>query len=86
MYALLVRVLFVIVASDCATSGQAFPWPMPKEFWRVCSLLGIACVAGVLTGCSRRGQIESPDGRVALAVAVGFLVSGVINVCFSLTR
>jgi hypothetical protein len=86
MYVALIQVLFVIVASDCATSGQAFPWPMPKEFGRVCSLLGIGCVAGVLTGCRRRGQIESPDGRVALAVAAGFLVCGVINVFFCLTR
>ena len=76
----------MVVVFDCATAGRAFPWPEPRDFWRVCSLLGMGYAAGVSTGFSRRGHIAPPDGRIALAVAAGFLVRGAINLLVCLTR
>lgn len=86
MLSALVLMLFAVVVVDCATAGQALPWPVPRDFWRVCSILGIGCAAGVLTGVSRRGYIEPPDGRVGLVVAAGFLGHGAINLLVCLTR
>jgi hypothetical protein len=80
----LVGMLFVAVVVDCATAGQAFPWPVPRDFWRVCSLLVVSCAAGVLPGFSRGGYIQPLDGRITLAVACGFLLRGAIHLLLCL--
>jgi hypothetical protein len=82
----LVGTLFVAVVVDCATGGQVFPWPVPRDFWRVCSLLVVSCAAGVLPGFSRGSYIHPPDGRITLAVACGFLLRGAIHLLIGLTR
>jgi hypothetical protein len=86
MYSVAVWGLSIAVVVDCATAGRLFPWPAPRDFWRVCGLLGIGCAAGVWAGFSRRGSVGPADNRVALALAIGFLVRGVINVLGGLTR
>jgi hypothetical protein len=86
MHSTVVWMLCIVVVVDCATAGRLFPWPVLKDFWRVCSILGTSCAAGMLTGFSRRGSIGPPDGRVALAVASGFLVRGAINLLVGLTH
>jgi hypothetical protein len=86
MISALVRALFVTIVIDCATAGQALPWPELRDFWRVCSILGIGCTAGVLIGLSRRGHVQPPDGRIALAVAGGFSLRGAINLLVCLTH
>ena len=80
MHSALIRILLMVVVLDCATAGRIFPWPVPRDFWRVCSILGIGCAAGMLTGRRRRSYIGPPDGRVALAVAAGFVVRGAIKI------
>jgi hypothetical protein len=86
MRSALIRILLMVVVLDCATAGRIFPWPVPRDFWRVCSILGIGCAADMLTGRGRCKCIEPPDGRVALAVAAGFLVRGAIKVLVCLNR
>jgi hypothetical protein len=81
-----VPILYLVVAVDCATAGRLLPWPAPKDFWRVCFLLGAGCTVGILTGLSRRGWIGPPDGCVALVVAAGFLLHGLVNLLCSLTH
>jgi hypothetical protein len=80
-----VWLLLVVVVVDCATAGRLLPWPVPRDFWRVCNLLVIGCAARVLAGCSRRGAIGRADDRIALATACGFLVRGAINLLIDLT-
>ena len=86
MHSTLIRILFMVVVFDCATAGRIFPWPLPRDFWRVCSILGIGCALGMLTGRGRRRHIGPPDGRIALAVGTGFLVRGAIKVLVCLTH
>jgi hypothetical protein len=86
MVRVLVGMLFVAVVVDCATAGQAFPWPVPRDFWRVCSLLVVSCAVGVLPVFSRGGYIYPLDGRITLAVACGFLLRGAINLLIGLTH
>jgi hypothetical protein len=84
MYSATVWMLYIVVVVDCATAGRLFPWPVPRDFWRVCGLLGIGCTAGMLTGFSRRGAIGLPGNRMAPAMAIGFLVRGAIDLLVNL--
>jgi hypothetical protein len=86
MHSAVIWILYIVVVVDCATAGRFFPWPALKDFWRVGFLLGASGAAGMLTGCGRRGAIGPPDGHVALAVAIGFLVRGAINLWAALTH
>jgi hypothetical protein len=79
-------ILYIVVMVDCATAGWLLPWPVPQDFWRVCFLLGTSCAAGIFTGFDRGGAIGPPNGYVALAVAIGFLVRGLITLLAVLTR
>jgi hypothetical protein len=79
MRSAMVWILCIVVMADCATAGRFFPWPVLKDFWRVCFLVVMSCAIGLLTRFGRRGVIGPPNGRVALAVAIGFLVRGAIN-------
>jgi hypothetical protein len=86
MYSVAIWGLSIPVVVDRATAGRFLPWPVPRDFWRVCSLLGIGCAAGVLAGFSRRGAVGPANNRVVPALAIGFLVRGVINLLGDLTR
>jgi hypothetical protein len=86
MRSAVIWILSIVVVVDCATAGRFFPWPVLKDFWRVDFLLGASCAAGMLTGYGRRGAIGPPDGRVALAVAIGFLVRGAIDLWAALSH
>jgi hypothetical protein len=78
-------ILYSVVIVDCATAGWLLPWPVPKDFWRVCFLLGASYAAGIVTGSGRGAASGSPNRSVALAVGIGFLVRGVINLLAVLT-
>jgi hypothetical protein len=78
--------LYIVVVVDCATAGWPPSWPVQKDFWRLCLLLGTSCMTSVFTGFGRRGAIGLLNGHVALAVAIGFLVRGVINLVAALTH
>jgi hypothetical protein len=86
MRSAVIWILSIVVVVDCATTGRFFPGAVLKDFWRVCFLLGASCTAGMLTGFGRRGAIGPPNGHVALAVAIGFLVRGAINLWAALTQ
>lgn len=79
MQTALIRILLMVVMLDCATAGRMFPWPVPRDFWRVCVILGLGCAPGRLTGRRRRSPYMPPDRLVALAIAAGFLVRGAVN-------